>query len=98
MVKGLEVPAYFFMGQHDYTTNYGLAQEYFKRLRAPVKGFYTFAESAHSPLFEKPQRARKILKQDVLTRGVSLADAKLDSGAHDENTQSLAVDLGQGCR
>jgi pimeloyl-ACP methyl ester carboxylesterase len=75
LVERLELPVYFFTGRHDYTTNYDLARDYFQRLEAPVKGFYTFENSAHSPLFEEPQRAREILQRDVLTRGAGFADA-----------------------
>jgi pimeloyl-ACP methyl ester carboxylesterase len=75
VIKRLEIPVYLFVGRHDYTTNYGLARDYFSRLDAPVKGFYTFNDSAHSPLFEEPQRAREILRKDVLLQHVGLADA-----------------------
>ncbi len=68
------MPVYFFHGIHDYTVNYQLAREYFDRLKAPVKGFYTFEQSAHSPLFEEPEKMGEIIKQDVLTGKVSLAD------------------------
>ena len=73
-VGQLEIPVYFFIGQHDYTTNRDLAHDYFLRLNAPIKAFYTFHDSAHSPLFEEPERARAILRHDVLTKGTSLAD------------------------
>jgi pimeloyl-ACP methyl ester carboxylesterase len=74
-VNRLEIPVYFFIGRHDYTTNHELARDYFQRLNAPVKGFYTFNDSAHSPLFEEPQQARDILRKDVLAQRVGLADA-----------------------
>ena len=32
------------------------------------------AESAHSPLFEEPERMRRILREDVLTGSAALAD------------------------
>jgi pimeloyl-ACP methyl ester carboxylesterase len=74
VVPEVNVPVYFFHGIHDYTVNYQLAREYFERLKAPVKGFYTFEQSAHSPLFEEPDRMGEIIKQDVLAGKVSLAD------------------------
>lgn len=40
----LEIPVYFFIGKHGYTTNYDLAHDYFQRLNAPLKGFYTFRD------------------------------------------------------
>jgi hypothetical protein len=65
---------YFFHGVHDYTVSYPLAKAYFERLEAPVKGFYTFERSAHSPMFEEPAKAREILVTDVLTASHGLAD------------------------
>jgi hypothetical protein len=41
-----------------------------------VKGFYTFAHSAHSPLFEEPEKMLEILQQHVLAGTNNLADAK----------------------
>jgi pimeloyl-ACP methyl ester carboxylesterase len=76
-VRQFEIPMYFFIGQHDYTTNCDLALDYFLLLNAPIKGFYTFHDSAHSPLFEEPARARAILRQDVLAKRTSLADRML---------------------
>jgi pimeloyl-ACP methyl ester carboxylesterase len=73
-VTELKVPTYFFEGAYDYTCSYQLAREYFRDLRAPVKGFYTFAASAHSPIFEEPERVGAILRQDVLAGTATLAD------------------------
>lgn len=75
-VTELRIPAYFFHGIHDYTVSYVLARAYFEKLRAPVKGFYTFERSAHSPMFEEPQRMGRILAHDVLEGGNSLADGQ----------------------
>ena len=73
-IHRLDLPVYFFTGAHDLTANQDLARMFFDRIDAPVKGFYTFDASAHSPLFEEPQRARAILGQDVLFRRVRMAD------------------------
>jgi len=70
----LALPVYFFHGIHDYTVSYRLAKDYFRRLKAPLKGFYTFDRSAHSPLFEEPERARRIMREDVLAGSNGLAD------------------------
>ena len=55
----LEVPVYFVCGRHDLTVNSGLTKEYYDRLKAPVKRFILFENSAHSPLFEEPERFRE---------------------------------------
>lgn len=73
-IPSLEIPAYFFSGSYDYTVYYGYSQIYLEKLEAPVKGFYTFHESAHSPLFEEPEKAGQILRDDVLTGHNDLAD------------------------
>jgi hypothetical protein len=53
--------------------SYPLAKSYFDRLDAPVKGFYTFKRSAHTPFFEEPEKAREILRANVLTGSKGLA-------------------------
>lgn len=75
-VPKLDIPVYFFHGIYDYTCNYTLAKEYFSKLKAPVKGFYTFKKSAHSPIFEEPEKTQKILREDVLLGTRGLADKK----------------------
>jgi pimeloyl-ACP methyl ester carboxylesterase len=75
-VPELDVPVYFFHGIYDYTVSYTEAKAYFEKLKAPVKGFYTFEQSAHSPIFEEPGKVQKILQQDVLAGTNSLADRK----------------------
>ncbi len=73
-VTRIKVPVYFFHGVYDYTVSYPLARSYYERLDAPVKGFYTFKQSAHSPLFEEPEKMREIVRVDVLTGSKGLAD------------------------
>ena len=73
-VTELALPAYFFHGVYDYTVNYQLAQDYVEALKAPLKGFYTFERSAHSPMLEEPQKSQRIMREDVLAGTKSLAD------------------------
>ena len=73
-VPRLEIPVYFISGRFDLTVNNNLAKEYLKKLEAPVKGFYTFSNSAHSPMFEEPQKLKEILIKDVLNSSTTLAD------------------------
>ncbi len=74
MIASLDVPTYFFHGKFDYTVSYPESKKYLDRLRAPVKGFYTFDQSAHSPMFEEPSKVREIMGHDVLTGTNALAD------------------------
>ena len=75
-VPKLNIPVYFLEGIYDYTCSYTEAKAYFESLKAPVKGFYTFEQSAHSPIFEEPEKMLNIMRVDVLTGTNSLADIK----------------------
>jgi len=76
-VPKLNIPVYFFGGVYDYTVSYALPKEYIEKMQVPIKGFYTFEQSAHSPIFEEPERVLKIIRADVLNESVSLADQPL---------------------
>ncbi len=73
-VPELRVPVYIFQGKYDYQVSYVIAKEYATVVNAPVKGFYTFEHSAHSPCFEEPEKICHILCNDVLQGKVDLAD------------------------
>ncbi len=70
----LEIPVYFFSGKYDLTVNINFSKVYFNKLNAPLKGFYTFNNSAHSPLFEEPNLVRQIIEKDVLCNKNNLAN------------------------
>ncbi len=73
-IKEIQIPIYFLAGKYDYTCCYSLQKEYYEQIQAPVKGFYTFENSAHSPLFEEPQRGLEILNSDVKNGTIRLSD------------------------
>ena len=73
-ITRLDVPFYAFHGLMDYTVSYALSKAYVEQVQAPLKGFYTFAGSAHSPLFEEPQKMARIIVTDVLKHRNSLSD------------------------
>lgn len=75
-VTEFAIPIYFMEGVYDYTCVYSEAKAYFDLIHAPVKGFYTFDESAHSPMFEEPEKVQKIIVNDILTGTNRLADVK----------------------
>lgn len=74
MVPRLDVPVYIFQGKFDYQVSYVLAKAFLQSLQAPVKGFYTFENSAHSPCFEEAEKMCRILQSDVLQGRTDLAD------------------------
>ena len=79
-VPALEIPVYFLVGIDDYTCCYSLQKQYYEQIQAPVKAFYTFYHSAHSPLFEEPEKAGRILREDVLTGNSYHSDTAYGSG------------------
>ena len=74
IVTKLDLPIYFCSGEYDYTVSIKEARSFFEKIQAPLKGFYTFEKSAHSPMFEEPDMMLRIMQEDVLTRSNHLAD------------------------
>lgn len=62
-VERLEIPMHFFIGTHDLTAMPALSRSLFDGIEAPDKRYHVFEHSAHSPLFEEPNRAREILRE-----------------------------------
>jgi pimeloyl-ACP methyl ester carboxylesterase len=62
-IPSQQIPVYILQGRSDYETSFIIAKEYFDKLTAPVKKFYAFENSAHSPNFEEPRKFEKILKE-----------------------------------
>jgi pimeloyl-ACP methyl ester carboxylesterase len=73
-VTQLDLPVYFLSGAYDYTCSVLVSRAYFQEIKAPLKGFYTFEQSAHTPLFEEPAKVINILREDVLPGTNNLAD------------------------
>lgn len=53
-----------------------LSDEQLLKITAPIKCFYTFNQSAHSPLFGEPEKMNGILFNDTKNSRVVLADKK----------------------
>jgi pimeloyl-ACP methyl ester carboxylesterase len=49
---------FFFAGRHDFNTPSQLVSEFAERVEAPVKQFFWFEESGHSPTWEEPTAFR----------------------------------------
>ncbi len=65
------IPVYILQGKSDYETSYAVAKEYFDILQAPYKKFYSFENSAHSPVFEEPEKFDRILKEILLQQQIN---------------------------
>ena len=60
-VPSLQIPVYFFAGKYDYTCCFDLQYAYYEQIDAPIKEFYVFENSAHSSIFEEPEKAANLL-------------------------------------
>lgn len=58
-----KIPVYITHGKYDYQVSYTLSREYFDKIEAPDKAFYTFENSAHSPNAEEPERFVSVVRQ-----------------------------------
>jgi pimeloyl-ACP methyl ester carboxylesterase len=73
-VTRLEIPVYFISGKYDLTVHHDLSENYLLKLDAPLKRFYTFENSAHSPLFEEPERFLEIVTSDIRQENILNSD------------------------
>ena len=64
-IDSMQVPVYIFQGIYDYQTPYPVAEEFFNQLKAPEKEFFTFTNSAHSPLMEEVDKFNSIVREKV---------------------------------
>lgn len=62
-IKSLDIPIYFFAGKYDYTCNESLQLDYYNFIKAPVKKYYLYENSAHSPIYEEKEVTDKYIKE-----------------------------------
>ncbi len=75
-VTELRIPVDSLHGIYDYTCAYPLTKAYFEKIHTPIKGYYIFNQSAHSPMFEEAEFVIKIMGNDVLAGTIRLADSE----------------------
>ncbi len=61
-----QVPVYITHGKYDYQVSYTLSREYYEKIEAPEKSFFTFEKSAHSPNAEEPEQFVQIVRTIAL--------------------------------
>lgn len=70
-VPAYQIPVYFFHGVHDHHTYYEGAKNYFEKLTAPKKQFYTFPDAAHFPHVECFEEFERIVREEVLAKSIT---------------------------
>jgi pimeloyl-ACP methyl ester carboxylesterase len=58
-VPELDLPVCFFHGIYDYTCSYTLAKSYFEKLKASIKGFYTFEQLLTAQCLKNLKKCRR---------------------------------------
>ena len=61
-----QIPVYIMHGKYDYQVSYALAREWFEKIDAPEKTFFTFEKSAHSPIAEESEKFVQIIRDIAL--------------------------------
>ena len=61
-----QVPIFITHGKYDYQVSYELAQDFFEIIETPMKEFFTFENSAHSPNLEEREKFIQILRSIAL--------------------------------
>ena len=62
-ITRLEIPVYFISGEKDYNCPWEQVRDYCDMIEAPDKEFFLVPDSAHSPLWENPERTCDIMRQ-----------------------------------
>lgn len=65
-IDSMQVPVYIFQGVCDYQTSFDVAKDFYKQLKAPQKEFFTFENSAHSPVMEEVEKFNRIVRQVII--------------------------------
>jgi pimeloyl-ACP methyl ester carboxylesterase len=68
VINQYNVPVYFMVGSHDYTTPFELIQKYYDSVQAPFKQLIWFNESAHFPFYEEPEKFDRTMIDQVLLK------------------------------
>jgi len=64
----INCPVYFFLGVKDLQTNFNIAKDYFKLLKAPKKNMFVFENAGHSVLTEEAEQVQKIIIIEILNK------------------------------
>ncbi|WHY01566.1 alpha/beta hydrolase [Neobacillus sp. DY30] len=68
LVRKVDIPVYFFLGKHDYSVPFELAENYFKELAAPKKEIVWFEQSGHLPQYEETENYQNQLLRVLLKK------------------------------
>lgn len=62
-IPTIDVPVYFVQGRYDHLVLMQVSRAYYEGLRASHNAFVVFENSAHSPIFEEPERFHELMRE-----------------------------------
>ena len=62
-IRSIDIPIWFFAGEHDMTCATSVQKEYYETIEAPQKEFFLYEGCAHSPIYEDGAMTREILNK-----------------------------------
>jgi pimeloyl-ACP methyl ester carboxylesterase len=62
-IMSIDIPIWFFAGEHDMTCATSVQKEYYETIEAPQKEFFLYEGCAHSPIYEDGAMTREILNK-----------------------------------
>jgi pimeloyl-ACP methyl ester carboxylesterase len=84
-----EIPFYTAQGDYDYQVSQVLAKQYLETIDAPKKEYFAYADSAHSPNMEEPEKFVEMMRQIAAENPLLEVAESLDSSRLDSVEQSL---------
>lgn len=64
-IDSLEIPYFLIQGKHDMLTREHHSLNFYEKIDSPLKKYYLFENSAHSPYFEEPERFISIMLEEI---------------------------------
>jgi len=75
-----QIPVYITHGKYDYQVSHTLALEWFNKIEAPQKAFFTFEKSAHGTITEEPEKFVQIVREIALKKTKNEINDTMNTG------------------
>ncbi|WP_192813591.1 alpha/beta fold hydrolase [Paenibacillus sp. OSY-SE] len=56
-----EIPVFYIQGERDWQTPYPLAKQFFPKIAAPLKLFYSIPDAGHIPMIDQKEKFNEAL-------------------------------------
>jgi len=59
------IPVYYIMGENDWQTPYPLSKEFFEKITAPDKAFFSVPDAGHFPMMDNKAEFTRVLLEGI---------------------------------